>query len=470
MRHGGLIPMGLFDFFKRLLFGSPAQAGSADPPLAPSSSPPAEAPAPRPTPVTSPQKPSTALSHQRHRRKNRDRPRLKLRPLKYRSSLIRTPPDQEHSSERPYAFAVRCINPRTGERIGFLDYSQDADERWLSYYGLPPLKTPQDLAEFLDLSVGKLAWLTQRHHPALRPPTAKESHYHYHWIKKRSGGFRLLEAPKETLKDVQEIILDEILDKIPTHPAAHGFVEGRSILTNARPHVGRRFVLKMDLKDFYPTVKYRRIVAVFRSIGFSREVSIWLARLTSTTVPLKFSGPDTRPGWHYSLEHYWRHHLPQGAPTSPALANLSAYSLDVRLSGLAAKYHLKYTRYADDLTFSGDGRSLAALSDFIPLAQLIIRDERFQLNSSKRKVLRDNQRQVVTGVVVNDLCNVSRDVFDELKAILHNCLKQGAASQNRNQHPQFAAHIRGRIAHIMQLNPRRGEKLLALYQKINWTK
>jgi retron-type reverse transcriptase len=167
---------------------------------------------------------------------------------------------------------------------------------------------------------------------------------------------------------------------------------------------------------------------------------------------------------------YYPRHLPQGAPTSPQLANLSAFSLDVRLSGLARKYDVRYTRYADDLTFSGSHRFAAALSEFITLVTEITRSERFLVNRRKRRVLRSSQRQVVTGVVVNAKTNVARDEFDRLKAVLHNCVKYGPSTQNHEAHPDFAAHLAGRIAHIRCLSPRRALKLKELFDCIEWTR
>ncbi|QDU36553.1 Reverse transcriptase (RNA-dependent DNA polymerase) [Maioricimonas rarisocia] len=389
---------------------------------------------------------------------------VRLAPLRYQSSLVRTPPDREHADGAGKPYRCAHIDPRRG---GYLDLSTDGDARWLEYYGLPHIATPEQLAVWLQLPLGKVGWLTDRFCQNHRPQNTREAHYHYHWLAKRSGGHRLIEAPKSQLKQVQQQILREILCRVPPHTAAHGFTAGRSIRTNARPHVGQRVLIKFDLEDFYPSCRYARVVAIYRSLGYCREVALWLARLTTSAAPANLRFPD---GNLRSLMPYLPRHLPQGAPTSPALANLSAYSLDVRLAGLAARYHLKYTRYADDLTFSGDGHSIPALREILPLITRIVRDERFRVNRKKRKVIRNNQRQTVTGVVVNQHLNIRRDEFDRLKAILHNCRKHGPASQNRDDHPDFAAHLRGRIAHVMQLNRHRGEKLLAMYDQIDWAR
>ncbi len=432
--------MGLFDFFKRLFTGGGETADSPTPreptPLTTSKTTPTKSPGPR----------------------KWDRSRLK--PLRHKSSLIRTPTKLERSHKvPPYPFASVDLK---GE---YLDLSGDADPRWLEYYGLPHLTTPAQLAEWLQIPLGKLAWLTGRFWETRRPPSVQQAHYHFSWRRKRSGGFRLIESPKDELRRVQRAILEGILNNVPAHPQAHGFVRGRSIRSNALPHVKKRVIVKFDLEDFYPSVKYSRVVAIFRSLGFSREVAIWLARLTTSVVPWSLAPPE--PGGQ-QLEHFQGRHLPQGAPTSPALANLSAYALDVRMAGLARIYGADYTRYADDLTFSSHGKLIPALKEFIPLVQKVIRNERFRANRTKRKVIRRNQRQVVAGVVVNDTPTVARKDFDQLKAIVHNCIKHGPRSQNREQHADFAGHLLGRIAHVRHLNPTKGEKLLALYRKIDW--
>ncbi len=441
--------MGLFDFIRGVFGGSSSGSAASD----------HQSPASEIETTAYGQQTPRSSTRSRDYRERKVRPKVSLRPLEYRPNSIQTPISREIVPTKPYLFA--SCSPRSGQ---FLDLSQDADPRWLEYYGLPNLKTPDDLAAWLGIPLGRLVWLTHRMREGNRPKDEHDAHYHFIWKKKRSGGWRLIEAPKQELKAVQHQILHEILDLVPAHPAAHGFLRGRSIVTNAAPHVGSKFILKQDLESFYPSVKYSRVVAIFRSLGFSREVSIWLARLTTSAPPW---GLDT-PINNWELWQFMTHHLPQGAPTSPAIANLSAFGLDVRLSGLAKAYNLKYTRYADDLTFSGPGLSIPALNDFIPLTNKIITSERFSANKRKRKIIRNSQRQCVTGVVVNEKVNISRQDYDRLKAILHNCMKLGPQTQNRDKLPDFASHLRGRIAHVKQLNPARGAKLLSIYEKIRW--
>lgn len=461
--------MGLLDFVLRLLgISRRPTAGSSAPSSTPVVKPsPAETRSKTVEPFKStldstvPAPASTQAKKPAATGKKSDKNPTRLNALRYQSNLVPTEPHLEVSQGRPYRFAWVADHP--GQ---FRNLSLDSDQRWLDYFGLPALKTPDDLAKWLDIPIGKLAWLTHRTSRGNRAESEKQSHYSYHWLAKKGGGHRLIEAPKGELKAVQEVILREILDLIPPHAAAHGFVAGRSIITNAAPHVGQRLVMKFDLEDFYTTVRYSRVVAIFRSAGYSREVAIWLARLTTTSIPWTL----TTPLKSWEVAKFASRHLPQGAPTSPALANLSAFGLDVRLQGLAKAYELDYTRYADDLTFSGPGIVIPALNEIIPLVQSIIRSERFKPKLKKRRIMRMSARQTVTGVVVNDKLNVARSEYDKLKATLHNCRKFGPSTQKRDVECDFASHLQGRIAHVRQLNPKRAEKLEAAYKLIDWSK
>lgn len=462
--------MGLLDFLRRLFFPQPSP-----PPNktafdgVPSPRPPVRAPSDNGrhpsdnshSAATSTAEPEVESRDRRPKRPRRTgpRPRAKLTPLRH------APPEviADRSTEVtpiPYRFA------RFGVRSGgFLDLASDGDDARLRERQLPVLHTPEDLAAWLGIPLGKLAWLIHRFTANSRPLSEREAHYHFRWERKRSGGWRLIEAPKATLKDVQCRILEEILSRVPAHPAAHGFVPGRSIVTNAAEHVGKPIVVRLDLTNFYPTVTLARVAAIFRSVGYSREASVWMARLCTSSLPQTAGFPE---GNASAIRPYLPAHLPQGACTSPALANLSAFSLDVRLSGLARAFGGVYTRYADDLTFSGPDGFRRALPNFLPLVEQVIREERFRINKAKRRIIRSNARQMVTGVVVNDRTNVRRVDFDRLKALLTNCLRHGARSQNHEGRDNFAAWVRGRIAHVQSLNAARGSKLLALYQQIDW--
>ena len=161
-------------------------------------------------------------------------------------------------------------------------------------------------------------------------------------------------------------------------------------------------------------------------------------------------------------------HLPQGAPTSPALSNLCALHLDLRLDALAQTFGGAYTRYADDLALSGGEplrRRCARLGASIAA---IAREEGFEVNHRKTQVMHASDRQVLTGVVVNERPNIPRDEVDRLKAILTNCAARGAGSQNRQGHADFRAHLLGRISHVTALNARRGARLRSIFERIDW--
>lgn len=361
--------------------------------------------------------------------------------------------------KRPYSFAHPGV--KKGE---WFDLSADGRSDELQRRGLPVFQNPDELAAWLHVPVNRLAWLSHRCTRG-KPLGVRQAHYIYTWKPKRSGGLRLIESPKADLKAIQRQILTGILNQLPISPVTHGFVAGRSIVTNARPHVSAAVLVKFDLQDFYVNVGSKRILRLFRRIGYSREVAIWLTRLTTSIIPGNLPFPT---GDNYALWRYRQRHLPQGAPTSPALANLVAQRLDQRLAGLAKSFGATYTRYADDLTFSGDETFAKSLRTFIQLVDELIRVEGFRSNKAKRQVLRRHQRQIVAGVVVNEKPNVCRRDFDRLKAVLHQCVKLGPSTQNRDQHPDFAAHLRGRIAHVTQVNRARGQKLHDMYMRIDW--
>lgn len=229
----------------------------------------------------------------------------------------------------------------------------------------------------------------------------------------------------------------------------------------------------MDLQDFFPSVDANRIWGLFRSLGYPYEVIRALTHLcTCYSKPSQLweatKGFVSRSERHRLLSLYHRKHLPQGAPTSPALANLITYRLDCRLAGLAEAAGFFYTRYADDLLFSG-GRDLDRSSkSFSALVGAIVLEEGFQLQYRKSRLMRQSTRQSAAGIVINQKTNLARSDYDNLKATLHNCIRYGWESQNRNHHPDFRSHLFGRISWVQQLNSVRGEKLKRLFGQITW--
>jgi RNA-directed DNA polymerase len=332
-------------------------------------------------------------------------------------------------------------------------------------WDVPPFATTADLAGWLGLTPGELDWFADAQGRNPRQREARLQHYAHVWVPKRGGRFRLLEIPKPRLKAIQRRVLHEILDRVPAHPAAHGFRAGRSILTFAAPHAGRAAVWRVDLKDFFPSVPASRVHALFAVLGYPPPVARALTGLCTTQLAFgaRPPGPDGLPA------AYRNRHLPQGAPTSPALANLAAYRLDLRLASWAAACGAAYTRYADDLAFSGGLEFARARHRFRQTVLQVILEEGFRPNAAKSRWMTPGGRQHLAGVVVNRHPNVRRDEYDRLKAILTNCLRHGAAGQNRDGHPDIRAHLLGRIAHVSAIHPARGRKLRAIADRVDWS-
>jgi RNA-directed DNA polymerase len=327
------------------------------------------------------------------------------------------------------------------------------------------------LAATLELSDGQLAWLADIRSLERTVGAERLRNYRYAAVPRRSGLPRVIEAPKMRLKEVQRWILRAILDHVPVHDCAQGFARRRSVIDHARVHSGHRVLLRLDLADFFASVSAGRVFGIFQSAGYEAPVAHVLTGLTTNVVP----------------QHVWNHvhaassapvpatfhlgralatpHLPQGAPTSPALANLAAFRLDRRLAGLAASAGLRYSRYADDLAFSG-ARLARGGADLEALVATIVRDEGFALNADKSVLRTAAARQSVCGVVVNARPNIARGEYDWLKAILHNAARHGPASQGA---AADRAHLEGRVAWVASLNPRRGEKLKRRLAQIDWS-
>ena len=337
---------------------------------------------------------------------------------------------------------------------------------------LPQLPTEAALAAWLGITPGRLRWYADITGRNRKHPEGPLRTYRHRWIPKPHGRSRLLEIPKTGLKLLQRKILSELLNHIPAHPSAHGFRPGRSIVTNAAPHCGKQIVLRFDLRDFFPSIPAARVYRIFRTFGYPETVARLLTGLCTTRLPGDVWNARPNPAYDGSDHSEWQRlanrHLPQGAPTSPALANLAAFRLDRRLTKLAACVGADYTRYADDLTFSGSDDLARKAKRFAVRVAVIAAEEGFTLNYRKTRMMRRGERQHVAGVVVNVRPNLPRKEFDLLKAILTNCVRKGAESENREKCPDFRAHLAGRVSHFAAVNPVRGRKLWAIFDRIVW--
>jgi hypothetical protein len=321
---------------------------------------------------------------------------------------------------------------------------------------VPAILTPGDLADWLALTPGELDWFADLKELATRP---KLCHYRYRLLDKGNGAMRVIESPKPRLKWIQQRILSGILDIVTPHPAAHGFVKRRSVKTFAATHVSQRVVLRMDLRDFFPSIGGARVQTVFRTLGYPEAVADLLGGIATNAVPRAVVRDPL----------YNRPHLPQGAPTSPSLANMCLYRADCRLTGLAESAGAQYTRYADDLAFSGGGDFERCAERFSTHAAAILHEEGFAVHHRKTRIMRQGVRQHLAGVVVNRRLNIWRDDFDRLKATLTNCVRHGAATQNRDERIDFRAHLEGRVSYVESINLEKGRRLRAIFERIVWT-
>jgi retron-type reverse transcriptase len=216
-------------------------------------------------------------------------------------------------------------------------------------------------------------------------------------IPKRTGsGTRTLSIPDEKTKDLQRKVLRRVLTKLRAHPSAHGFERGRSIATNAMPHVGMAVVIKMDIVNFFASTTEHRIETYFKRVGWNQEA----ARLLTKIVTYKGG-------------------LPQGAPTSPRISNLVNFYLDVQCVALAKRLRGSYTRYADDLTFSFQKDFPKKVRGLIRRVTLVLKRYGYTVNRRKLRVQRSFRQQRVTGLIVNERLNVPRSVRRRLRAIEH---------------------------------------------------
>lgn len=331
---------------------------------------------------------------------------------------------------------------------------------------LPQWDTVGDLARWLGIDTDVLDWLGGN--AALRRKAAlADQHYRWQWRAKPRGGVRLFEVPRWALKTVQRRLNEGLLSRVPPHEAACGFSRGRGVLDHARLHAGQSVLLHFDLRDFFGSVRASRIHALFATLGYSPELSRMLTALTTSRVPEPVL-QRLRDDRLIDFQHAQRlrdAHLPQGAPTSPALANLCAFGLDLRLEGLGHALGARYSRYADDLVLSAP-RSLRARARATEVrVGAIALEEAFALQHRKTRTSSAAGAMTVCGLVVNAQPNLPRREFDLLKAQLHRCQRDGlaATAQAQATTPEaLRAQLVGRVAWASQVNPTKALRLQRL--------
>lgn len=331
----------------------------------------------------------------------------------------------------------------------------------------------EDLSRLLWLDSGELDWFADVQARGARLPPGPLQHYRYRWLA-TPGKLRVLEIPKPRLKEIQRRLLRHLVRSIPLHPCAHGAVSGRSVRSCLQPHADRPVLVRCDLESFFASITGARVRGLYRTIGMDDATAAVLAGLSTSAVPVQvrrlLPGPLGLAGieaQRRALHRLASPHLPQGAPTSPGLANAIAFSLDHRLDALAASLGARYTRYVDDLIFSGPaGLAVGALLGGV---RDIARGEGFRLAERKTAVLRSSRRQSALGAVVNRSVSIDRRELDLLQAILHNCLRHGPFSQARGRDlAEFRAYLQGRISWVSSLHEASGQRLRDRFQQISW--
>ena len=242
-----------------------------------------------------------------------------------------------------------------------------------------------------------------------------ERFYRTFEIKKKSGGMREIRAPYPSLKTIQQWIYEYVLKKQYVHGCAHGFRPRKSIVTNAKSHVENKCLLKLDLKDFFPSIKINKVVQVFKEIGYTKTVSWLLATICCLD-----------------------DELPQGAPTSPALSNIVARHMDKRLYRLAKNFGYRYSRYADDISFSGEDIPTA----FIKYATDIIEDCGFTVNPKKVRLYKEKDNKILTGVALkNGVIKLPREKRREYEQEIYYTLKYGVNTRIKGEYNNFSTYI-----------------------------
>lgn len=307
-----------------------------------------------------------------------------------------------------------------------------ADEEQLARHGLPVWREECEVAAALELTVGQLR------HFSIHRDREKAPHYVSFAIPKRRGGERIIMAPKRRLKAIQRRLLHELVSHLPCSEAAHGFRLQRSVRTGAEAHVGKEVVIHCDLKDFFPTVHFGRVRGLLIAYGYSYQVASALAALMTEAERQPVVIEEAT--FHVPVTSRY---CVQGAPTSPGLCNAILLRLDRRLTGLAKALGFSYTRYADDLTFSGHRKD--GVGSVLGTVRRLVEEEGFTLNEAKTRVMRRGRRQQVTGVTVNEVLGLNRKERRLLRAQLHRL--------RTTDDPELRRQVEGKLAYLHMLNP-----------------
>lgn len=333
------------------------------------------------------------------------------------------------------------------------------------------------------LTLGHLAHVTRVSHAVLTGIIKRQiDPYRVFSIRKRSGGKRFICVPEPGLLGLQRWIHDHILcspaalKKLPCHATA--YVPGTSHIVNAKRHVGATWLLKLDITSFFESVSERQVYRVFRGLGYRALVAFCFTRLCTRVLPdssdnrLQRRTKRWQPGESRKfLGSRVVGHLPQGAPTSPMLANLVCVALDADLQEIAIREGLTYSRYADDMTFSGEIFDRSFVTRISRKISAVIGSHGFGINKQKTSIAKDGGRKIVTGLSVgDDMVRLPRAYKDEIRQELFYLEKHGLQDHcsriGHKNHLSYLLRLAGRIRYAIAVEPVTGNRMMDKLKKI----
>lgn len=289
----------------------------------------------------------------------------------------------------------------------------------LNMLGLPVIQNLDDFSVVTHISKYTIYQLSEH----------SDKYYKTYKIPKKSGGKRKISQPSKKLKGLQSWILVNILNKIQVSPSCKGFRQGSSILENALPHIGSNTILNLDLKNFFPTITSNQVYNVFKTIGYNKLIATVFTKICT-----------------------YEETLPQGSPCSPMLANLTAWTLDLRIQGYVGKRGISYTRYADDLSFSG--LNPTKVVKIIPMIKEIINDENFTVNHKKTRIASSARAKIVTGLIINeDSVGIGKQKYKELRAKIHHL-----TLPHEQTNEKLLYHVGGWLSYLNSVDKERLKK------------
>lgn len=264
-------------------------------------------------------------------------------------------------------------------------------------------------------------------------------------IKKENGGFRTIQEPLPSLKEIQKWVLDNVLNKVPISPYAKAYTRKKNIRDHARYHRKQKIVVTMDIEKFFDRITRSEIDKIYRNLNYSDKVSELLSKICT-------------------LEDK----LPQGAPTSPYLSNILLNEFDVKISKYCTSKNLKYTRYADDMAFSGNDIDLGELKDLIDIE---LKKVGLNLNEAKTVEMPLAKRQEISGIIVNEKIQVPRKKRDELRQAVYYIEKFGLENHLEKincEKANYVKHLLGLANYILFINPKdeRTKKIMVKLKKL----